>query len=215
VSSTTTTDRPHVDVAVVMERTAAPNRWEDWTFRVVEVVPDQGIYGNTPRLMHDDGKHARWLYPGFRVELFADECKGYFLNLTSGKPAWFVSWRAVEDDVTMVDVTAVSVSYIEADRRMFAEERVENIALENELCEWLTEFTNANFKPDTGKRQRPQSFMTPAERDALGRAQRDGLASDQRDGLAPEQRDMPPRKALSQDDKTRRALKSDDDVPPR
>ena len=31
--------RPAVRVAVVMERETAPNRWEDWRFRIAEVVP--------------------------------------------------------------------------------------------------------------------------------------------------------------------------------
>ena len=89
-------ERPSINVAVVMERVAQPNRWEDWQFRVVEVVADEGAFGSEPRKMHDDGKRSRWLFPGHRLELFADECKGYFLNLTSGAPVWFVLWRATK-----------------------------------------------------------------------------------------------------------------------
>jgi Protein of unknown function (DUF3305) len=80
----TTDPRPSLELAVVVERTAAPNRWEDWAFRIAEVVPDEGAYGREPRVLVDDGRHARLLVPGFRVALYADECKGYFLNLTSG-----------------------------------------------------------------------------------------------------------------------------------
>ncbi len=156
--------RPHVDVAVVVERIAAPNRWEDWQFRVLEVIPDEGVFGRLPRKLHDDGKHSRWLYPGFRLTLFADECKGYFLNLTCGKPSWFVAWRVDEIDASMADVIDVSVSYIEADRHLFAEERVDNVPLEGELCEWLRLFTNEHFKPDTGRKVRAQSFLSPEER---------------------------------------------------
>jgi Protein of unknown function (DUF3305) len=155
---------PAIRVAVVMERVAAPNAWEDWQFRVAEVVPDQGAFGGEPRKLHDDGKTSRWLHPGFVLELFADECKGYFLNLTSGRPAWFVSWRAHETDPSSVEVTAVSVSYIEADRRLFAEERVENLPLEAELCEWLRLFTNQHFKPEGARKVRAQSFLSPEQR---------------------------------------------------
>ena len=70
------TARPGIQVAVVMERVLQPNRWEDAAFRVIDVIPDEGAYGNEPRKMFDDGKHSRWLFPGFRIELFADECKG-------------------------------------------------------------------------------------------------------------------------------------------
>ena len=157
---------PSIPIAVVMERIAAPNAWEDWQFRVVEVVPDEGAFGSAPRMLHDDGKTSRWLYPGFVLELFPDECKGYFLNLTSGQPAWFVSWRGIDDDPSMVEVSGVSVSYIEADRRLFAEERVENLPLEAELCEWLRLFTNEHFRPDSARKVRAQSFLSPDERDA-------------------------------------------------
>ena len=159
------TTREAVEVAVVIERTANPNVWEAWRFTLLEVVPDQGTFGTAPRCLHDDGKISRWLYPGFTVALFADECKGYFLNLSSGRPVWFVSWLADEADPSMLKPTGVSLSYIEADRRMTAEEVVENVPLEPELCEWLQAFTNAHFRPDTGRKVRAMSFLSPEERE--------------------------------------------------
>lgn len=158
---------PAVDVAVVMERIAQPNAWEDWQFRLAEVVPDEGAFGIEPRKLHDDGKTSRWLFPGFKVELFADECKGYFLNLTSGQPVWFVSWVIDSTDPSLPMLTSVGVSYIEADRRMTAEECVENVALEPELCEWLRVFTNEHFRPDTMRKVRAMSFLSPEDRERL------------------------------------------------
>ena len=110
---------------------------------------------------------SRWLYPGFELRLFPDECKGYFLNLTSGAPSWFVSWREHPDDPTQVEVSAVSVSYVEADRRMAAEERVESVPLAPELCEWLQSYTNRHFRPEGARKQRAQSFLSPAQRQRL------------------------------------------------
>jgi Protein of unknown function (DUF3305) len=114
----------------------------------------------------------RWVYPGFQLRLFPDECKGYFLNLTSGRPSWFVSWRSVDEDPSLVEVTAASVSYIEADRRMSAEERVESVALAPELCEWLQDFTNRHFQPEGKRKVRAMSFLKPEER---ARRMADGL----------------------------------------
>ena len=158
-----------ISVAVVIERIAQPNAWEAWQFKLLEVVPEEGVFGAKARCLHDDGKVSRWLHPGFTVELFADECKGYFLNLTSGRPAWFVSW-IVDWPVDaaqppQVNLTAVSLSYIEADRRMTAEEVVEIVPLDAELCEWLQAFTNEHFRPDTGRKVRAMSFLTPEERE--------------------------------------------------
>jgi Protein of unknown function (DUF3305) len=169
-----------IAVAVVIERVAAPNRWEDWQFRLLEVRPDSlgdalgGASGSAAdgrppaRMLAQDGARSTWLHAGFTLTLYPDECKGYFLNLTSGNPGWFVSWVADESDASRIQLTGVSVSYIEADRRMFAEERVETLPLQPELCEWLRLYTNAHFKPDGGKRKvRSAAFVDPSERGRL------------------------------------------------
>ena len=166
-------------VAALLQRTAAPNRWEDWQFKLLDVVPAINASDAVGfKMVEDDGKQSRWLHSGFGVQLFADECKGYFLNLTSGQPSWFVSWRPDGQDPSQVEVTAVSVSYIEADRRMFAEEHVESVPLPPELCEWLQEFTNQHFKPDSARKVRAQSFLKAEERGINASAQGSGSASD-------------------------------------
>lgn len=159
------TSRQEIRVAVVMERIAAPNRWEAWQFRLVDVVPDEGVFGTAPRRLVDDGRVSRWLFPGFAIALYPDECKGYFLNLTSGRPSWFVSWVIGDDDPTLPTLTGVSVSYVEADRRMASEEHVETVALASELCEWLRLFTNAHYRPETRRKVRAMSFLSPEERE--------------------------------------------------
>src|SRR4051794_11144114 len=99
-----------------MQREKHPNRFEDWRHKVVEVVPDEAAFGRTPRLLHDDGRVARRLFPGFRLELFADEGEGYHLNLTSNGPVWFVMWRADDEDASNAWPVTVSLSYNEAGR---------------------------------------------------------------------------------------------------
>ena len=72
-------------VAVVMEREANPNQWEAWRFTPVEVVPQEEAFGETPRVLRDDGTRQRTLHPNFKLELFRDECEGYYLNLSFGR----------------------------------------------------------------------------------------------------------------------------------
>ncbi|HPP82137.1 MAG TPA: DUF3305 domain-containing protein [Rubrivivax sp.] len=168
-STTKPSSRPGIQVAVLMERVAAPNRWEDWHFDVLDVVPDEGAFGGAARCLHDDGRRSQWLHPGYRLELYADECKGYFLNLTSGHPVWFVVWRHDENDASRAAPLTVSVSYIEADRWMAAGEHVDSVPLADALCEWLRVFTNENFRPEPPRRNRGASFLSPKERDELMR----------------------------------------------
>lgn len=161
----TRAERPCVEVAVVLEREAAPNRWEDWRFRLAEVVPQQPAFGTGPRLLHDDGRLARWLHPGFRVELFRDEGEGYFLNLTSGQPVWFVQWRVDDEDPSQARPVTVSLSYNEAGRWLDAQERVDNLPLPPDIAAWLQAYTDEHYRPEPKKRARPASFRRPGERD--------------------------------------------------
>ena len=156
--------RAAVHVAVVMEREAHPNRWEAWRFRLVDVVPHEQAFGTAPRVLRDDGRVQRSLYPDFTLELFVDQGKGYYLNLTSGKPVWFVMWRVDDADPSVARPEAVSLSYIEADRWMSAEEQVDNVPLSDEARQWLQSYTDEHFKPEATKRRRPQSFLSPEDR---------------------------------------------------
>jgi NADH:ubiquinone oxidoreductase subunit len=156
--------RPCVVVAVVMERDTSPNRWEDWRHRLVEVVPHEAAFGSAPRLLADDGRVARWLHPNLRVELFRDEGEGYYLNLTSGAPVWFVMWRIDDQDPARAWPEIVSLSYNEAGRWLDAQERVDNVPLPPEMAAWLREYTDAHYKPEPKERKRPASFKAPGER---------------------------------------------------
>ena len=156
--------RPAINVAVVMDREKAPNRWQDWGFTIAEVVASEEAFGSEPRVLRDDGKARRTLYPGFALELHADQADGYYLNLSSGAPVWFVVWRLDDEDPSRAWPETVSVSYEEAGRWLDAQERVDNVPLDAEVAAWLQEYTDATYRPEPKRRRRPQSFVAPAER---------------------------------------------------
>ena len=157
-------ERPSIQVAVVMERETAPNRYEDWRFRVCEVVAHEEAFGDAPRILRDDGKLQRVLHPGFTLALFRDEAEGYHLNLSSGAPVWFVVWRIDSDDPSRAWPETVSLSYNEAGRWLDAQERVDNVPLGPDLAAWLQRYTDEHYRPEPKQRRRPQSFVAPGER---------------------------------------------------
>ena len=157
-------ERPSIRAAVVMERETAPNRYEDWRFRIVEVVPHEEAFGSEPRVLRDDGKVQRVLHPGFELALYRDQAEGYFLNLSSGTPVWFVVWRSDEQDPSRAWPETVSLSYNEAGRWLDAQERVDNVPLQADIGAWLQAYTDEHYKPEPKQRRRPQSFVTPGER---------------------------------------------------
>jgi hypothetical protein len=85
------TQRPSIEVAVVMRRERLDNRWQPWRWVLHEVVPNEQGFGMVPRLLVKTDDEERWLHPGFTVELFRDDAEGYYLNATTPAPCWFVS----------------------------------------------------------------------------------------------------------------------------
>lgn len=160
----TPTLRPGVRVAVVMEREANPNQWQEWRFSIADVVLHEDAFGTEPRVLRDDGQRRLTLYPGFTVELFRDEAEGYLLNLQSGAPVWFVVWRIDDEDPSRAWVETVSVSYHEAGRWLDAQERVDNRPLSADVVAWLQAYTDEHHRPEPKRRRRPQSFLTPEQR---------------------------------------------------
>ena len=157
-------ERPYCPVAVVIERQKQPNAWEDWRFRVAEVLVDEGAFGDRPRLLRDDGHCRQTLFPGLGVTLHRDEAEGYYLNLTSGAPVWFVMWRVDDEDPSRAAPELVTLSYNEAGRLLDAQERVDNLPLPDDLCAWLQAFVDEHYKPEPKQRRRPASFKRPGER---------------------------------------------------
>ena len=156
--------RVQIPVAVVIERRAQPNVWQDWGYRIAEVVIDEGGFGDLPRSLRDDGRLAQMLHPGLTVTLHRDEAEGYYLNLTSGAPVWFVMWRTDDDEPGRAWPELVTLSYNEAGRLLDAQEKVDNLPLPDGVCAWLQAFVDVHYRPEVKQRRRPQSFKPPGQR---------------------------------------------------
>jgi hypothetical protein len=155
---------PSLPVAVLFERRHRPSVWEEWRHALVDVMPDDGRFGTVPRTLRDDGQTRQTAFPGLTVMLHRDEAEGYHLNLTSGRPVWFVMWRVDDEDPSRAWPECVTLSYHEAGRLLDAQERVDNVPLPDEVAAWLQEYTVAHYRPEPKQRRRPASFRAPDER---------------------------------------------------
>lgn len=155
---------PSLLVAVRLDRERQPNVWEDWRFALGQVAIDDGSAGVGSRVLSDDGRHRCMLFTGLPVSLHPDEAEGYYLNLSSGSPCWFVMWRVDDDDPSQAWPERVTLSYHEAGRLLDAQERVDNLPLPPAMCELLADYTAAHHRPEVKQRRRPQSFRAPDER---------------------------------------------------
>lgn len=156
--------KPSLTVAVLIERRRQPTRWEDWRFGLADVVLDEGQFGTAPRVLREDDTLSQFLQPGLPVALHRDEAEGYYLNLTSGAPVWFVMWRVDETDPPVAHPELVTLSYNEAGRWLDAQERVDNVPLPAPVVEWLQAYVDANYRPEPKERKRPASFRAPQQR---------------------------------------------------
>ena len=149
--------RSSLAVAVVMERKPLQHkRWQSEKWEPIGVVPDSNEPGAPPRVLIEDASRARWLHPGFKLELFRDEAEGYYLNLSSHKPYVFVNWLEEEEGVGVPKF--VTVSYNEAARLLDAGARVDGVPMPAEWVPWLEDYVKEHYKPEPKKRSRPPSF---------------------------------------------------------
>jgi len=164
-------NRPSQSVAVLMrrERVQGPMaRWQPWRWVLAEVVPQEEGFGDTPRCLLRSEDEQRWLFPGLSAALFADDGEGYWLNVNSPTPCWFVLWRLDEEEgdegYALARPQAVSLSYHDAGRWLDAQETVEQVPAPEEVVSWVRDFAHANYTPEVKKRQRPHSFQTLTDR---------------------------------------------------
>ncbi|HYD77464.1 DUF3305 domain-containing protein [Ramlibacter sp.] len=161
-------NRPSLDVAVVMRRDRLDNRWQPWRWMLDEVVLQQPGFGTEVRRIHTDERSELWLHPGFTVELFRDDAEGYYLNATTAAPGWFVMWRMEEEPTVAEEPIArpvvVSLSYHDAGRWLDAQETVEQVPAPPEVVEWMRAFADAHYVPEPRRRKRPESFRPLQDR---------------------------------------------------
>lgn len=109
-----------------------------------------------------------WLFAQQRVTLFRDDAEGYFLNLSSPNPCFWVFWRPDEsqliDGEPMAVPQIVTLSYHDAGRWLDAQERVDQVAAPAPVVEWLRAFVAQHHQAEPKRRKRPDSFKPLTDR---------------------------------------------------
>lgn len=113
-----------------------------------------------------DERH--WIFRHRRVELFRDDAEGYFLNLSSPNPCFWVFWRSDEDWLVDGEPGAVpqivTLSYHDAGRWLDAQERVEQVPAAPAVVAWLQAFVDLHHQIEPKRRKRPESFRPLTDR---------------------------------------------------
>ena len=163
--------RPTLEVAVVMRRERVQGRashWQTWRWVLAEVIKDDASFGDGPRLLFKNDDEERWLHPGFKVQLLVTDAEGYYLNISTKAPCWFVLWR-MEEEAAFADEPIpipqiVTLSYHDAGRWLDAQETVEQVPAPADVIDWLGAFVDEHHVLEAKRRRRPESFRPLADR---------------------------------------------------
>ncbi len=180
--------------AVVMRKQIIDNPWVSFKWTPLEVLPDLGQFSQgsddvsvgqsrkiVGRFLERDSCGESWLFTGYELKLFPDEAEGYYLNVSSPGPCWFVMWRLEEDpspyleprsllvprsEVSLAIPHRICLSYNEAARLIDGGEFVDAIKVGDEHKAWLQSYVDSHYHPEPKRRQKPASFkgaVRPAE----------------------------------------------------
>lgn len=160
-----------IRVGVVMQRRRIDNRWQSHQWRLLDVMIDPPQDAAAKCLRSDDDD-TRWLFGSFDVRLYTDEAEGYFLNVSSSAPCWFVMSRQEETAHGDLPVPkAVTLSYNEAARLMDGGEQVETVVAPAAIVDWMRAFVAEHYQPEVKKKRRKPSFEGGAAVDAMAKAE--------------------------------------------
>lgn len=148
-----------IRLSVVMQRTLLTNRWQPYRWLPVEVTGAALLADGQARCLRNDPADVRWLFTGFEIKLFSDEAEGYFLNIDSPAPCWFVMWRLEQLAGAEVAVPKhVTLSYNEAARLMDGGEQVDTLPATPAIIERVSAFVQEHYRPEPKRKRRKPSF---------------------------------------------------------
>lgn len=150
-------EKPCFPICVVMERIATENRWQSEKWQLAGVLPDDRNAHASRTLLERKGLLQK-IHPGYSLTIHADEGEGYYLNVTAPEPRVFVTWR-MNDDESEAIPHMVTLSYNEAARWMDAQEKVDSVAIPEDIYSELVAWVQENYQPPEKKQRiRPKSF---------------------------------------------------------
>ena len=87
-------DQSSFPVSIIMEKRPSVSQWADAYWTVVGIIiGEQTVSENATTKkthLHTRGDIEQYLYPGFSMHLYKDECESYYHNMVSPNPSCYV-----------------------------------------------------------------------------------------------------------------------------
>lgn len=159
-------------LAILMQRKPLASRWQPYQWSPLEVLIEPDLPAGPPQMLSRGEDDMRWLFTGFELRLYSDEAEGYFLNIGTGAPCWFIMSRLEQVDGIEVDVPRfVTLSYNEAARLMDGGEQVNTLPAPDWIGDHLKEFVQEWYRPEPKRKRRKPSFEGGAGVERMARAE--------------------------------------------
>ena len=149
----------HFPVAVLMQRVPSLiSTWSDYQWNAVgiTVAPAPMDETDEPQLVYQQGDTRQYLYHGFDLTLYLDECESYYHNLVSPTPRCYIVTRLDENDVPVP--FQVSMSFDEAHAYQECDEEVFAVDIPPELYRWVESYVLANYVATKRKKRKRQDW---------------------------------------------------------
>ena len=152
-------------LGVVVERREAANRWADYAWQPVAVIPGAPALDDPAewRLMREGDNWAHFLVGTLEMELFRGETEGYKFNLSTGQPQVFVVLAPGEeaDDPDVVAFLVTACPY-EAEKYMESGDQiVEGVPMPPEVEAWVAAFVETHHVDQPFKKRKNKKAYDP------------------------------------------------------
>ncbi len=137
-------------VSVIMERRCSSNPWIDEQWEAVGITAGEAGSLSAAAAgrvkIHEDDQSTQYLYSGFVLRLYADECESYYHNLMTRTPRCYVVARPDEDEVPVP--LLVGLSFDEAHAYLEAGDTIYAVDIPPEIYRWCEAFVLARYVPE-------------------------------------------------------------------
>ena len=168
-------------LGIVIERHKSANRWQDWRFQPVAVIPGAPDVAGWSEMLRGEG-WVRYHAATLTVWLYRTQTPAYLHNLSMEQPVVYIVLRRDPDqpEEFAFQPLLVTVSPYEAEEYLISgDEIVEPVAMPDVVMGWIQDFIDSNHvdqpfvkrQRDKHKEKRPDS---PLPLDAYGKPIRQG-----------------------------------------
>lgn len=146
-------------LGVVLERRELNNRWQQWSWRPVAVIPGAAPIERRKELRSGEGwvqVHAATL----PLALHRKETLAYRTNLANRQPVVYVVARGADDDLAGDDLRPflVTASPFEAQDYLDADDLVEGVPMPDGVIAWVQAFIDRHHVDEPFKKRQRQRF---------------------------------------------------------